>query len=1067
MAAGLGSATVNVLANTANFENSLRRSFKRIGAATAGIAVGVGVTNFLSGAIKNSITLENQLAKIKTILDNPADLQAFFDVKTVRDFSNEVGLSTKAVTDAAYLAVSSGVKAKDALSTVRAAAQLAIATTSDLTTVVDATTSSVNAFGDNGVDAAHATDVLFKALQYGKGTMNDFAKYVSTAIPIADSLGVSLEQVAGTGATLTLTGMSSRKAFTGMKVAMQELANETKGGGKEFKRVMGEDFQSYIKRTGNLQKAFTDFTAKVGANNLTKIFGAKEGAAALQTLSTIGDDTYASIIKGTENAAGAAAAAFATVDATTSRQIEHLKTEWSNYKGIIGDALGPGTATFIKGARDLLGGLADKTQRFIWQAERGFPAVKRALDGTSKAAGFLRGMWAQLAPGVTRFVNALKGTVPAVGELLGVIASLAPILGVVAAAAGVVAAVFAGAVMGALTTVMSVFNAFAGFLSQHKDLVFAVAAALTAFTLVLAANTIAVNLAWAAYVLYAIVVNGVATALGLLRDAMILLDAVPGPLMVVAVLAALAVGLVVAWKKSETFRKIVVGVFNAIVTAVAAAAKFMISAYGKFVDFILMAWQKLLEGLGKLPDWLGGGVFDAAADGLQRLRNGVANAVTDINNKIDSIRDKVTVELDIVTRHFNDQDGTLGNINKQLSDVNSEKAAAAAFHAKNGAFSAPKDYNVSTTDLDPSYYKKTGTKKTPADTPGGGTGGSTKKAADTAAKQAASAIKAALKKVGGDLNRLAKFTAKQTIDQIHENFKTLYTDLAAGARKDLIPSVKKLEATLVALAARRDAVNDKLNGKDGVEGAIDKLKRLKEQSKDFIQTIKEGYTDLGKVTSNSDPLTTTIGGITNHLRKAIFEGTQFKAFIDKLKTMKLNDTSLRQIIDAGPEQGLAAARALVAGGQQAITGPGGVNALQTSLEALGNKASTAANGMFYQNGVDMAQTLVDGLQSQASALEKAMEKIGDRMAAAWVSKLSPKSLAALLNKISATSVPVPKGTVQKGGTTKTATGASVDVHITGPVGDIAAAKQIGKAAGSAIHDTLTRKRNSAALAGTA
>ena len=89
--------------------------------------------------------------------------------------------------------------------------------------------------------------------------------------------------------------------------------------------------------------------------------------------------------------------------------------------------------------------------------------------------------------------------------------------------------------------------------------------------------------------------------------------------LVVLAVAALAIGFVVLWKKSETFRGIVIGVFK----AVAGAALTM-------VDTVLSLYQRMFDAMGKLPGKLGA-PFRAASEGIQKVRDKVGGLQNSLN----------------------------------------------------------------------------------------------------------------------------------------------------------------------------------------------------------------------------------------------------------------------------------------------------------------------------------------------------------------------------------------------------------------------------------------------------
>ena len=102
----------------------------------------------------------------------------------------------------------------------------------------------------------------------------------------------------------------------------------------------------------------------------------------------------------------------------------------------------------------------------------------------------------------------------------------------------------------------------------------------------------------------------------------------------------------------------------------------------------------------------------------------------------------------------------------------------------------------------------------------------------------------------------------------------------------------------------------------------------------------------------------------------------------------LSEAALNQVLQAGAEAGAAIAAELVAGGQDAITGPDGVNALVATVEQVADKLGLDTAGRFYQAGVDQGKALVSGLESVLAKYEQILKN----------PNLSTKRLKALLQQ---------------------------------------------------------------------
>src|SRR5690606_19296921 len=84
------------------------------------------------------------------------------------------------------------------------------------------------------------------------------------------------------------------------------------------------------------------------------------------------------------------------------------------------------------------------------------------------------------------------------------------------------------------------------------------------------------------------------------------------------------------------------------------------------------------------------------------------------------------------------------------------------------------------------------------------------------------------------------------------------------------------------------------------------------------------------------------------LRERVKISERFTSAIAKLRGMSLNNTSLQQLLDKGPEAGLAGAEALAAGGAGMIKE---VNTLTGQLATAGDTLGKSAAGQFHDAGI--------------------------------------------------------------------------------------------------------------------
>jgi phage-related protein len=128
--------------------------------------------------------------------------------------------------------------------------------------------------------------------------------------------------------------------------------------------------------------------------------------------------------------------------------------------------------------------------------------------------------------------------------------------------------------------------------------------------------------------------------------------------------------------------------------------------------------------------------------------------------------------------------------------------------------------------------------------------------------------------------------------------------------------------------------------KEAAQSMVDKLKDKLTEVKDFARDIRSQFRDLGDVTNIDTMLTDANGNQTQGGFGALLDGLKKKAadaqkFAQAMKTLRkqgLNQATLDQLRQAGPDGGLAAAQNLVAGG---MGGVGQVNALMAQISKIG------------------------------------------------------------------------------------------------------------------------------------
>ncbi|TDM48210.1 hypothetical protein ETI08_03465 [Macrococcoides goetzii] len=209
-------------------------------------------------------------------------------------------------------------------------------------------------------------------------------------------------------------------------------------------------------------------------------------------------------------------------------------------------------------------------------------------------------------------------------------------------------------------------------------------------------------------------------------------------------------------------------------------------------------------------------------------------------------------------------------------------------------------------------------------------------------------------------NEIAKL--QKQFAQMTKQAKKMYK--VRKVNRDLKYEIRPMLVYMARLAKKREQIAEKIDkAKEKLQAALDKRTDFKNMIKDDLK----GYasiTNTGRRTSQ---------GMVKMMTKRLAEIKKYQALIGSLKKRGLNKDTLKEILDAGIEQGSVIAKGLFAGGQEAISQ---VNSLQSQINKAANTMSTSNADHFYKAGVDAARGIVKGLQAQ----DKTLKAIADKLA---------------------------------------------------------------------------------------
>ncbi|GEP32743.1 hypothetical protein NSZ01_05110 [Nocardioides szechwanensis] len=187
--------------------------------------------------------------------------------------------------------------------------------------------------------------------------------------------------------------------------------------------------------------------------------------------------------------------------------------------------------------------------------------------------------------------------------------------------------------------------------------------------------------------------------------------------------------------------------------------------------------------------------------------------------------------------------------------------------------------------------------------------------------------------------------------------------------------------------------------KDMFGGALDHLKEMSKRHEKWMRQLDAARTKLKQVQADlasfkdaaravivesANPTNMEIGGFDDlvaQMQNAALEAEEFERVIKALIAQGLNSTTLQQILDKGPQAGMATAQAILQGGVKQI------DAIQDQINAAANGVANAAGSELFGGLLNEAQTDVDKLIGQLAPLQARLREFATNLVAAFRDQL--------------------------------------------------------------------------------
>ncbi|GAA5153808.1 hypothetical protein GCM10023340_36390 [Nocardioides marinquilinus] len=225
--------------------------------------------------------------------------------------------------------------------------------------------------------------------------------------------------------------------------------------------------------------------------------------------------------------------------------------------------------------------------------------------------------------------------------------------------------------------------------------------------------------------------------------------------------------------------------------------------------------------------------------------------------------------------------------------------------------------------------------------------------------------------LGFDINSPSK-VFKRIGGEVMEGLAAGILGGSARAQKVIARITSKLSKSAAReLKSQFDQYRDLARQQDRLTASLgraqDKLKGLRDTARDYATSLKESIVDFGSITGLGDD-----GGfgsfsqLVDKLRGRAADADRFAKVIEQLRKQGLNQTTLDQLLAAGPDS-IGTAQTILGGGAAGIAQ---INRLTKRLERTGQAMGNAAADSLYGAGLRAAQGVVDGFKRDQRELDR-------------------------------------------------------------------------------------------------
>jgi len=316
--------------------------------AVAAAAATAAMVMLAKKSITMAVDFDESMRRVNTLAQ--LGQEGFEGMKEdVLDLSETLGKSATEMGDALYQVISATFEGAEAMIVLETGVKMATAGMAGQVESVDALTTVLNAWGLSAQDATRVADTFFLTIKYGKTTMAELAPAIGVVATMAANAGLSFEEVGAALSALTIVGVDTNRAVTGLSAILTALTKPTDEA-KEAAKELGIDFSLTGLKAKGLSVWLGELkdATKGESEQLARFFQNVRAVRAVLPLATNAAEAFNNNLIKMQTETGAAQEAFEQMDLAYSRIIERLKVQFEAIYIAVGEDLVPELLEFAK-----------------------------------------------------------------------------------------------------------------------------------------------------------------------------------------------------------------------------------------------------------------------------------------------------------------------------------------------------------------------------------------------------------------------------------------------------------------------------------------------------------------------------------------------------------------------------------------------------------------------------------------------------------------------------------------------------------------------------------------------